>query len=132
VGGKEIWNADAYPSRYFYQFSFLQGWLSTVSNSLCRILSSISSFFFASSTTASDGAIGQRLTFDNGRQVEIKRRIAEGGFSVIYLAKDCCSSSQPSSTVVTTCTMGGEREFALKRMLIPDNETLIKIRQEKK
>jgi hypothetical protein len=28
--------------------------------------------------------------------------------------------------------MGGEREFALKRMLIPDNETLIKIRQEKK
>ncbi len=79
----------------------------------------------------SDAAIGQRLTFDNGRQVEIKRRIAEGGFSVIYLAKDCYSLSQPSS-LLTTCNMGGEREFALKRILIPDNETLNKIRQEKK
>lgn len=82
---------------------------------------------------ARDAAIGQRLTFDNGRQVQILRRIAEGGFSVIYLAKDCSPSalSTSSSSTRTTCNMGGKREFALKRMLCPDEETLNKIQQEK-
>mmetsp|Transcript_1802 Transcript_1802/g.2701 ORF Transcript_1802/g.2701 Transcript_1802/m.2701 type:complete len:384 (-) Transcript_1802:471-1622(-) len=68
-----------------------------------------------------DGS-GEVVIFDNGRKVQITRQIAEGGFSVIFSARDCNESRSSSGAGNTT--------YALKRIICPDEETTKKCREE--
>lgn len=70
-------------------------------------------------------------TYASRRKIEIIRQIAEGGFSVVYSAKDCVDSLRNTNdNLITTASLGGRRSFALKQIICHDEGVTRKCREE--
>lgn len=66
---------------------------------------------------------GPLLTMDNGKSVRVGRKIAEGGFSIVFEATEVLTEGSSNSNTTA-------KKYALKRIACPDPELLQACRDE--